>query len=65
MESVIDDTPSLTADSNLNKPKQKCLTTSEYNALINWIDSLINDNADFFLNKFGWLTKRTLDEYSQ
>lgn len=45
--------------------KRKCLTISEYQAMINWIDSMINDDTDFILNKFGWLAEKTLNEYSQ
>lgn len=65
MESYINDIQSLTPDPSLNEPKKKCLTISEYNAMINWIDSCISDNDDFILNKFELLTKKTLNAYSQ
>lgn len=65
MEFNIDDLQNLTLESSLNESKIKCLTISEYQTMINWIDLLINDNTDFILNKFGWLAEKTFDEYSQ
>lgn len=53
-----------TPSANLNK-KKKCLTNSEYNALANWIDSLIKDNTDFILNKYDLLKKKVASEFSQ
>jgi len=65
MESIIDDDQDIPVDSNCNEKKKKCLTISEYNAIVEWIDSLINDNTDFVVNKFGWLAQKALREYSQ
>lgn len=65
MDTVVDTVQNLTLCSDFNKTKKKCLTASEYDALVNRIDSLINDKNDFILNKYGWLAKKTLGEYSQ
>lgn len=65
MESNIDNIQYLTPELSVNESKRKCLTISEYHELINWIDSVINDNTDFILNKFGLLAEKTLNEYPQ
>lgn len=61
MEIAIDD---VHAGSFIEK-KKKCLTNSEYNAMAMQIDSLINDNDEFILNKFDLLNCQVLSEYPQ
>ncbi|CAH1733162.1 uncharacterized protein LOC114118981 [Aphis gossypii] len=47
-----------------DEPKQKCLSKSEYNEMVDWIDSLIKNNHDFILNRYGLLASNTLSRYS-
>lgn len=65
MDTVVDAVQNLMLCSDFDETKKKCLTASEYDALTNRIDSLINDKNDFVLNKYGWLARKTLDEYPQ
>jgi len=66
MDISVDTDQNVSVDSNRNKKKKKCLTISEYNAIVDWIDSMINDdNNDFILNKFGWLAQKAIEKYSQ
>lgn len=65
METTINAIQNISLSSDFSETKKKCLTNAEYIEITNWIDSLINDNTDFVLNKYGWLTERTLSEYSQ
>lgn len=48
-----------------DEPKRKCLSKSEYNEMVDWIDSLIKNNHDFILNRYGLLSSNTLSRYSQ
>lgn len=52
-----------TVDSNFNESNRKCLTKSEYNAMVDWVDSSIKNNDDFILNRFGLLTSNALSRY--
>ncbi|XP_025196108.1 uncharacterized protein LOC112595197 [Melanaphis sacchari] len=53
----------VTVDLDPNEPKRKCLTISEYNAMVDWIDSLIKNNRDFILNRYGLLSSNVLNRY--
>jgi len=55
----------VTVDTNVHESNRKCLTKSEYNAMIDWIDSSIKNNQDFILNRHGVLTSNALTRYPQ
>lgn len=59
------ETNEISANSNFNAKKKKCLTISEYNEIVNRIDSLINDKNDFILNKYEQLKQKTISDYPQ
>lgn len=59
------ETNKISLDSNFDGKKKKCLTISEYNKIVIWIDSVINDKTDFVLNKYEQLKQKTISEYSQ
>ncbi|XP_008189348.1 uncharacterized protein LOC100165173 [Acyrthosiphon pisum] len=52
-----------TIDSNFHESKRKCITKSEYNAMVDWVDSSIKNNHDFILNRYGVLTSNALIRY--
>jgi len=65
MEVAIDTVQNLTLNSNIYETKRKCITISEYKAMVEFIDSLIHvkNKSDFILNKYGSLVKITLSKY--
>lgn len=62
MDTDICDDQNVSLNLNITERKKKCLTISEFNAMANYVDSLIN-NDDFVLNKFNFLTLKVLDKY--